>query len=111
MMFCAIWYHLGNVKNVQNTPGRVLFLVQLQALASPYVFFTFCISTNGTKSRKASYILDVDTKSALGYQVPPQKHHLPLSRQARPPTLLNLQPVQAPLFRQSPFIHCFLWTP
>ena len=49
MMRCAIWYHLYNLKNVQNTHGGVLILVKLQATASTFaksntplwVFFTF----------------------------------------------------------------------
>ena len=31
VMRCAIWYHLSNLKNVENTPGGVLILVKLQA--------------------------------------------------------------------------------
>ena len=31
VMFCAIWYHLHNLKNVKNTQGGVLLLVKLQA--------------------------------------------------------------------------------
>ena len=27
-MFCAIWYHLYNLKNVKNTYGGVLLLVK-----------------------------------------------------------------------------------
>ena len=30
-MFCAIWYHFYNLKNLENTHGGVLFLVKLQA--------------------------------------------------------------------------------
>ena len=30
---CAIWYHLCNLKNLKNTHGEVLILVNLQALA------------------------------------------------------------------------------
>ena len=30
-MFCTIWYHLYNLKNVKNTHGGVLLLVELQA--------------------------------------------------------------------------------
>ena len=49
VMLCAIWYHLYNLKNVKNIHGRVLVLVQLQALACnssksdppPWVFFEF----------------------------------------------------------------------
>ena len=47
-MFCALWYHLYNLKNMKNTHGGVLLLVKLQALAcnftksyTPWVFFTF----------------------------------------------------------------------
>ena len=31
LMFCAIWYHLHNLKNVKSTHGGVLFLLKLQA--------------------------------------------------------------------------------
>ena len=31
VMFCAICYHLCNLKNAKNTHGRVLLLVKLQA--------------------------------------------------------------------------------
>ena len=49
MMFCAIWYHFYNIKNVKITDGGVLLLVKLQLLACnftksntpPWVFFTF----------------------------------------------------------------------
>ena len=48
-MRCAIWYHLYNLKNVENTHGGVLILVKLQAEACnftkintpPWLFFTF----------------------------------------------------------------------
>ena len=43
-MLCAIWYHLYHLKNVKNTLGGVLLLVQLQATESntpPWVLFTF----------------------------------------------------------------------
>ena len=29
MMFCVIWYHLYNLKNVKNTHGGVLLLVKV----------------------------------------------------------------------------------
>ena len=29
VMFCAIWYHLYNLKNMKNTHGGVLFIVKL----------------------------------------------------------------------------------
>ena len=49
MIFCAICYLLYNLKNVKNTQGGVVFLVQLQASACnitktitpPWVFFAF----------------------------------------------------------------------
>ena len=31
VMCCTIWYHLYNLKNVQNTDGGVLLLAKLQA--------------------------------------------------------------------------------
>ena len=34
MVRCAIWYHLYNLKNVENTHGGVLILVKLQAFAT-----------------------------------------------------------------------------
>ena len=48
-MFCAIWGHLYNLKNVENTHAEVVLLVKLQASASNFtksnaslrVFFTF----------------------------------------------------------------------
>ena len=63
-MLCAIWYHLYNLKNVENTHGGVLPLVKLQDLACKFaksdsamdVFRVFLYCTNGTKSRKASHI-------------------------------------------------------
>ena len=36
-MFCAIWYHLYNLKNVKNTYGGVLLLVKLQAKACIFI--------------------------------------------------------------------------
>ena len=49
MIFCAIWYHLYNFKNVKNTHGGVLLLIKLQASACnftksntlPGAFFMF----------------------------------------------------------------------
>ena len=52
-MFCAIWYHLYNLKNVKNIHGRVLLLEKLQALAR----FSNC--KNGSKSREASHIIQI----------------------------------------------------
>ena len=68
VMFCAIWYHLYNLKNVKNTHGRVLLLVKLQA-KSPQrysllkvtllhgCFSPFLNCANGTKSRNALILL------------------------------------------------------
>ena len=65
-MFCAIWYHLYNLKNVKNIHGEVLLLVKMQAKKKPPTllrvtllhgwFSCFLNCTNGNKSRKASYI-------------------------------------------------------
>ena len=52
-MFCAIWYHLYNLKNVKNIHGRVLLLEKLQALAR----FSNC--KNGSNSREASHIIQI----------------------------------------------------
>ena len=49
VMPCSIWYHLYNLKNVENTHGGELLLVKLQASACnftksnspPWVFSTF----------------------------------------------------------------------
>ena len=49
VMLCAIWYHLYNLKHVENTHGGVLRLVKLQSSTST--------CTNGTKSRNASHYI------------------------------------------------------
>ena len=63
-MFCALWYHLYNLKNMKNTHGGVLLLVKLQALACNFLkvtlhgcFLHFLNCTNGTKLRNASHIV------------------------------------------------------
>ena len=51
-MFCAIWYHLHNLKDVKNIHEGVLLFVKLQASGynpnksntHQWVFFTFFIS-------------------------------------------------------------------
>ena len=40
MLFCVIWYHLYNFKNIKNTHGGVLLL---QSNTPPWVLFTFFI--------------------------------------------------------------------
>ena len=41
-MFCTIWYHLCNLKNVKNTHGGVLKpAIFLNNKTLPWVFFTF----------------------------------------------------------------------
>ena len=59
-MFCSIWYHLYNLKNVKNTHGGVLLLVKLQALLKVTLlhgcFSRFLNCTNGTKSHNTSHI-------------------------------------------------------
>ena len=64
VMLWAIWYHLYNLKNVKNTHGGVLLLVELQALASNFTksnillgrFLGFLYCTNGTKSRNTPHV-------------------------------------------------------
>ena len=42
VMFSAIWYHVYNLNNVNNTHGGVLLFVKLQAeTPPPWEFFTF----------------------------------------------------------------------
>ena len=43
VIFCAIWYHLHNFKNVENTYGGVLLLVKFQALAATVVVIVIVI--------------------------------------------------------------------
>ena len=65
LMLCAIWYHLHNVKNVNNTLGRVILLVNWKLKHATLLQITLldeCFSSalnyeNGTKSRKASHII------------------------------------------------------
>ena len=58
VVFCAIWYHLYNLKNVKNTHGGVLLLVKPATLLKVTLlhgcFLRFLNCTNGTKSRNAS---------------------------------------------------------
>ena len=44
VMFCTIWYHLYNLKNVKNTHGGVLLLVQLQATLLKVALLYGCFS-------------------------------------------------------------------
>ena len=55
-MFCAIWYHLYNLKNVKNTHEGVLLLV-LKVTLLHGCFSRFLNCTNGTKLRKASHMI------------------------------------------------------
>ena len=54
VMLCAIWYHLCNLKNMKNTHGEHPTLLKARFLHVCFSHFLNC--TNGTKSRKASYI-------------------------------------------------------
>ena len=46
VMFCAIWYHLYNLKHVKNFHGGVLLLVKLQKSNTPssviFMFLKLC---------------------------------------------------------------------
>ena len=64
VMLCTIWYHSFNFKNVKNTHEGDIFLVKLQASTCNFtkiitLSFTshFLNCTDGTKSRKASYMI------------------------------------------------------
>ena len=60
----AIWYHVCNFKNMKNTHGGVLLVVNLQALSCnltkthtpPGVFFTFFKLYKCSKLRRSSHI-------------------------------------------------------
>ena len=54
VMRCAIWYHLYNLKNAENTQGGVSLLVKVTLLHECLSRFLIC--TNGTKSRNVSHI-------------------------------------------------------
>ena len=58
-MFWAIWYHLHNLKNVENTHGGVLPLKPATLLKVTLLhgcFSRFLNCTNGTISRNPSNI-------------------------------------------------------
>ena len=71
-MRCAISYYLYKFKNVKNAHEEVLHLVKLQTKACnftkftrsntpPWVFSRFLNCPNGTKSRKASHIMQIQS--------------------------------------------------
>ena len=51
VMFCTIWYHLHNLKNVKKTHGGMLLLVKLQVILHVSHFLNCAIDT---KSRNTS---------------------------------------------------------
>ena len=60
VMFCPIWYHFYNLRNVKNAHGGVLVSVKLQAFSLKVTllhgyFSRFLNCTNGTNSRNASH--------------------------------------------------------
>ena len=60
-MRCAIWYHLYNLKNVKNTHGGVLILVNFTKLTLLHGCFScFLNCMNGTKLHNASHIAKLD---------------------------------------------------
>ena len=64
VMRCAIWCHFHNLRNVENTYGRVLILVKTLVLVLKLLhgcFSRFLNCTNDTKSRNASYIRPLAT--------------------------------------------------
>ena len=45
-MFCPIWYHLYNAKNIKSTHAGILLLVKLQASATHHIYsisFSFAV--------------------------------------------------------------------
>ena len=55
LMFCAIWYHLHNLKNVKSTHGGVLFLVLKVTLLYDCFSRFFKNCSTDIKSRNASH--------------------------------------------------------
>ena len=62
-----MWYHLYNFKNVKNTNGGVLLLLQMQAFTKSntplWVFLRFLNCSDGNKSRNASHMFICSTSS------------------------------------------------
>ena len=57
MVHCVIWYHLYNLKNVENTHGGVLILVTFLKLTLLHGCFSrFLNCTKANKSRNASHL-------------------------------------------------------
>ena len=58
-MFCAICYHLYNLKKGKKHPWRIVtFITKVRLLHG--CFSRFLNFTNGAKSRNESYILSLD---------------------------------------------------
>ena len=51
-MFCAIWYHLYNLKNLKSTYVRGLLLVKLQAKPATLVKVTLLLADVVTFTQK-----------------------------------------------------------
>ena len=66
-MFCAIWYHLYNSKNVENTQT----LLKVTLLDG--CFSSFLNYTNDAKSRNASHLKFLNSWSLV-----PNKNSIPL---------------------------------
>ena len=73
---CAIWYHLYNLKNVKNTHGGVLLLVNVWAKSfnfnntPPCVFLTFFILYKWyqiTENLPYSLVIQVEAWDHLGH--------------------------------------------
>ena len=62
VMFCIIWYHLQDLKNVKNTHGGVLLLViKVTLLHGSFSRFLDC--TNGTN--RAKHHISFDRKKMI----------------------------------------------
>ena len=56
-LLCTIWYHLYNLKNVENTNWHQWMSATLLNVALHGCFSRFLNCTNGTESRNSSYML------------------------------------------------------
>ena len=65
-MFCAIWHHFYNLKNLENTYGGVTMKVTLLL----GWFSRFLICAIGTRSRKVYHMINIYQISSLKFQIP-----------------------------------------
>ena len=61
----AIWYHLYNLKNVKNTHALACNFTKINT--PPWVFLTFFNYINGTKSRNAPHMRNIDFVNVISF--------------------------------------------